>query len=229
MLAVITGATRGIGKAATLALSHLGYRTAFVARPSKQLSQLLLELEGSNPIYVEGDLRDNHSIAALNAKINSEGLVPDLILLNAGIFTPGLVDDLTRQQLNDALDHNFVPALETISHWIDAMKSRKSGRIIFIGSIATRNPRPEAAPYVLSKALLSVYAKLLFHSLRSFNVSVTRIIPGAIDTDTWEGLDVPREHFIPAEDLARIIVNITQLAPQTVPEEIIVRPTDPNW
>jgi short-subunit dehydrogenase len=229
MLAVITGATRGIGKAATLALARLGYRLAFVARPSKQLNQLLLELGESKPIYVEGDLRENHSIAALNAKINSEGLVPDLILLNAGIFTPGLVDDLTRQQLDDALDHNFVPALETIRPWLDAMKLRKSGRIIFIGSIATRNPRPEAAPYVLSKALLSAYAELLFHSLRSSNISVTRIIPGAIDTDTWQGLDVPREHFIPAEDLARIIVSITQLAPQTVPEEIIVRPTDPNW
>jgi short-subunit dehydrogenase len=229
MLAVITGATRGIGKAATLALARLGYRLAFVARPSKQLNQLLLELGESKPIYVEGDLRENHSIAALNAKINSEGLVPDLILLNAGIFTPGLVDDLTRQQLDDALDHNFVPALETIRPWLDAMKLRKSGRIIFIGSIATRNPRPEAAPYVLSKALLSAYAELLFHSLRSSNISVTRIIPGAIDTDTWQGLDVPRAHFIPAEDLARIIVSITQLAPQTVPEEIIVRPTDPNW
>lgn len=229
MLAVITGATRGIGKAATLALARLGYRLAFVARPSKQLNQLLLELGESKPIYVEGDLRENHSIAALNAKIKSEGLVPDLILLNAGIFTPGLVDDLTRQQLDDALDHNFVPALETIRPWLDAMKLRKSGRIIFIGSIATRNPRPEAAPYVLSKALLSAYAELLFHSLRSSNISVTRIIPGAIDTDTWQGLDVPRAHFIPAEDLARIIVSITQLAPQTVPEEIIVRPTDPNW
>lgn len=229
MLAVITGATRGIGKAATLALARLGYRLAFVARPSKQLNQLLLELGESKPIYVEGDLRENHSIAALNAKINSEGLVPDLILLNAGIFTPGLVDDLTRQQLDDALDHNFVPALETIRPWLDAMKLRKSGRIIFIGSIATRNPRPEAAPYVLSKAMLSAYAELLFHSLRSSNISVTRIIPGAIDTDTWQGLDVPRAHFIPAEDLARIIVSITQLAPQTVPEEIIVRPTDPNW
>lgn len=229
MLAVITGATRGIGKAATLALARLGYRLAFVARPSKQLNQLLLELGESKPIYVEGDLRENHSIAALNAKIKSEGLVPDLILLNAGIFTPGLVDDLTRQQLDDALDHNFVPALETIRPWLDAMKLRKSGRIIFIGSIATRNPRPEAAPYVLSKAMLSAYAELLFHSLRSSNISVTRIIPGAIDTDTWQGLDVPRAHFIPAEDLARIIVSITQLAPQTVPEEIIVRPTDPNW
>ncbi|MFN5369879.1 MAG: SDR family NAD(P)-dependent oxidoreductase [Bacteroidia bacterium] len=229
MLAVITGATRGIGKAATLALARLGYRLAFVARPSKQLNQLLLELGESKPIYVEGDLRENHSIAALNAKINTEGLVPDLILLNAGIFTPGLVDDLTRQQLDDALGHNFVPALETIRPWLDAMKLRKSGRIIFIGSIATRNPRPEAAPYVLSKALLSAYAELLFHSLRSSNISVTRIIPGAIDTDTWQGLDVPRAHFIPAEDLASIIVSITQLAPQTVPEEIIVRPTDPNW
>lgn len=229
MLAVITGATRGIGRAATLALAQLGYRPAFVARPSNQLNQLLLELEESKPIYVEGDLLDNKTIAALNAKINSEGLIPDLILLNAGIFTPGLVDDLTHQQLDEALSQNFVPSLETIRPWLDAMKLRRSGRIIFIGSIATRIMRPEAAPYVLSKALLTAYAELLFHSLRSSNISVTRIIPGAIDTDTWQGLDVPRAHFIPTEDVARIIVNIAQLAPQTVPEEIVIRPTDPSW
>jgi len=229
MLAIITGATRGIGRATTLVLSKLGYRTAFVARPSKQLGNLLVELEGSEPIYVEGDLRDKQTIEALNAKIDSEGLIPDLILLNAGIFTPGLVDDLTPQHVQDALEQNFTPALETTAHWLEAMKQRKSGRIIFIGSIATRNPRPEAAPYVLSKALLTTYAELLFHSLRSHNVAVTRIIPGAINTDTWGDLEVPRERFIPAEDIANIIVSITQLAPQTVPEEIIVRPSDPNW
>jgi NADP-dependent 3-hydroxy acid dehydrogenase YdfG len=229
MLALITGATRGIGRATTLALSKLGYRTAFVARPSKHLENLLIELDGCRPIYVEGDLRDKQAIEALHVKIESEGLVPDLILLNAGIFIPGLVDELTPEQVQDALGHNFIPALETIAHWLDIMKQRKSGRIIFVGSIATRIHRPEAAPYVLSKALLTAYAELLFHSLRSHNVAITRIIPGAIDTDTWGDLDVPRERFIPAEDIAKIIVGITQLAPQTVPEEIIVRPSDPNW
>ena len=229
MLALITGATRGIGKATTLALSKIGYRSAFVARPSEQLIQLRNELSNTNPICIEGDLRDGKSIAELNSTLDADGLVPDLILLNAGIFTPGLVDELTPSELDDALHHNFTPALETVRHWLPAMKARKSGRIVFIGSIATLNPRPEAAPYVLSKALLTLYAELLFHSLRPYGIGVTRIIPGAIDTDTWAGLDVPRERFIPASDVANLIVSIASMAPQTVPEEIIIRPADPNW
>jgi len=229
MLALITGATRGIGKASIVALAQLGYRPAFVARPSNQLQELLQELKHSNPIVEEGDLRDGRSILALNDKINSEDLVPNIIVLNAGIFTPGLVDDMTAPQLQEALSHNFTPALETVQPWLNAMKARKSGRIIFMGSIATRNPRPEAAPYVLTKAMLTSYAELLFHSLRAYNVAVTRIIPGAIDTDTWAGLDVPRSHFIPATDVAQLIVTIAQLSTQTVPEELILRPADPNW
>jgi short-subunit dehydrogenase len=229
MIALITGATRGIGKASTLALVRMGYRPAFVARPSEQLKQLLNDVKDANPIYVEGDLRDGHSIAALNARLDAEGHLPDLILLNAGIFTPGLVDELTQAELNLALSHNFIPALETVRHWIPKMKVRQSGRIVFIGSIATLNLRPEAAPYVLSKALLTSYSELLFHSLRQHGIAVTRIIPGAIDTDTWEGLAVPREKFIPAEDVAHLIASIASLAPQTVPEELIIRPADPNW
>jgi short-subunit dehydrogenase len=229
MIALITGATRGIGRASTLALVKMGYRPAFVARPSEQLKQLLNDVKDANPIYIEGDLRDGHSISALNAKLDAEGLVPDLILLNAGIFTPGLVDELSQAELDDAFSHNFTPALETVRHWIPKMKVRKSGRIVFIGSIATLNPRPEASPYVLSKALLTSYAELLFHSLRPHGIAVTRIIPGAINTDTWHGLDVPREKFIPAEDVAHLIASIASLAPQTVPEELIIRPADPNW
>jgi short-subunit dehydrogenase len=229
MLALITGATRGIGKATTLALSEMGYRPAFVARPSEQLNQLRSELSSVNPICIEGDLRDGKSIAELNKKLEAETLVPDLILLNAGIFTPGLVDELSPSELDEAIRHNFTPALETLHHWIPAMKARRQGRIIFIGSIATKQPRPDAAPYVLSKALLTTYAELLFQSLRPFGIGVTRIIPGAIATDTWAGLDVPREKFIPVSDVANLIVSIASLAPQTVPEEIILRPADPNW
>lgn len=229
MLALITGATRGIGRSTTLALSQMGYRPAFVARPSEQLNQLINDVKAANPMYVEGDLRDGKSIAALNSKLAAEALVPDLILLNAGIFTPGLVDELSPSELDEAIRHNFTPALETLHHWIPAMKARRQGRIIFIGSIATKHPRPDAAPYVLSKALLTSYAELLFHSLRPYGIGVTRIIPGAIDTDTWAGLDVPREKFIPASDVANLIVSIASLAPQTVPEEIILRPADPNW
>lgn len=229
MIALVTGATRGIGKASILALAQLGYRPAFVARPSQHLQELLEEIKGSNPIFIEGDLRDGVSIAALNGKLATEGLVPDIIILNAGIFTPGHVDEMTAPPLQDALSHNFTPALETVQPWIASMKERNAGRIFFIGSIATRNPRPEAAPYVLSKALLTSYAELLFHSLRAHNVSVTRIIPGAVDTDTWAGFDVPRAHFIPAADVAQLIASMAQLAPQTVPEELILRPTDPNW
>ena len=81
----------------------------------------------------------------------------------------------------------------------------------------------------MSKALLTSYAELLFHSLRPHGIAVTRIIPGAIDTDTWQGLDVPREKFIPAGDVAHLIASIASLAPQTVPEELIIRPADPNW
>jgi NADP-dependent 3-hydroxy acid dehydrogenase YdfG len=150
-------------------------------------------------------------------------------VLNAGVYDGGFPSELSQTDWATQLQLNFGQAQQTLEPLLSGLKTRKSGKIILIGTVVTREPRTFAASYTLSKGLLDQYGRLLADELRGYNVALTRILPGSVNTETWGDADVPRECFVEPDDIAGTVEFVlNQRAPVWI-EEIVVRPLDKNW
>lgn len=231
MIALLTGVTRGIGRTLCLELAAMGYRPAFVARKSEQLDSLLEAIKnlGQNPLWIEGDLRHKESIAALNDLIRSEGLQPDLLILNAGIYEMSMPSVMTAEMVNNMLDANFWHAFNTLQYWMPNLLQSGKGKVVFIGSVVSKTPRTEAAAYSLAKTMLDTYAQLAGAQLRAAGVPVCRIIPGSVNTSSWGDFDGPRHLFVQEQDIWQAVRFLLEVNPHAWVEELVIKPLDESW
>ncbi len=232
MLALLTGATRGIGAAVCRKLLKMGYTTAFLYRNEhtyRAFLGTLSEEEQSRVWALQGNLAKPDDITAFSERLLAEKGLPETIILNAGVYEGGFPSELSPAEWATQLQLNFGQVQQTLFPLLPALKVRKSGKIILIGTVVTREPRTFAASYTLSKGLLDQYGRLLADELRGFNIDLTRILPGSVNTETWGDADVPRECFVEPDDIAGTVEFVlNQRAPVWI-EEIVVRPLDKNW
>ena len=232
MRAIITGASSGIGSAIAHRLAEAGWQLAVISRTKMRLDALQESLKRygeQQHIFVTGDLLEPETVQEFCATIQKHWGNVDLIVNNAGEYVPGDVGALTLTELDEQMQINFRSGFQLIQDFLPSMKALGKGRIVFISSIAVRELRPYAAAYTLSKGLNDIYARLLGEELRESGIGVTRIVPGSVNTATWGDADVPRDQFVQADDIARLVLEITQMPLHTWVEEITIRPLDKNW
>ena len=232
MKALLSGATSGIGKAIAIELARAGFALAFVARSKEKAEDLISILSQSGNtehFYVLGDHTQPSVIDQFNNEIRLRWHEPDIIINNAGVFDAGFPSEMSEAQLLSQLEQNFWHAFRITQPWLSHFKERCSGKLIFIGSMATNQTRPEAAAYTISKGMLEQYAKLLAGELRDFGVAVTRIVPGSVNTASWDQNDVPLQSFVQPEDVAKLVASLLELSKTSWVEELIIRPLDKNW
>ena len=229
MLAVITGATDGIGKAIAIELANAGFRLAFIARSGQKAEDLVNQVTGVGHFYLQGDHTDSRTVDRFCTEIRQRFGGPDLIINNAGVYQTGMPCEMSESSLLEMLEQNFWHAFRVTQPWLADFKQKKRGKIVFIGSIVSKETRPEAAAYSLSKSLLDNYARLLAAELRDYEIPVTRIIPGSVNTASWTEADVPRELFVQPEDISKTIAALLSLSPSAWVEEIVIRPLAKNW
>ncbi|OYX13703.1 MAG: hypothetical protein B7Z16_15360 [Algoriphagus sp. 32-45-6] len=119
---------------------------------------------------------------------------------------------------------NLFSAYYLIREFVGAMIQRKSGHVFSMGSIAGLTAYPNGGSYAVSKWAMLGMTKCLREELKPYHVKVTSILPGATLTDSWAGVDLPIERFIRAEDVAESVWGAYNLSPQSVVEEVIIRP-----
>jgi len=122
------------------------------------------------------------------------------------------------------LEVNLFSAYHTTRALLPKMKTVKDGHIFTICSIASLAAYPGGGAYGISKYALLGFTKNLRHELKEYGIKVTAVIPGAVYTDSWKGSGVSEQRIMEAEDIARLIYSASQLSPQAVVEEIVVRP-----
>jgi sepiapterin reductase len=148
---------------------------------------------------------------------------------SAGIYSTVQPSDLSEELLNEQISINFYGAFRITQPWIEAFRKRGSGIIISIGSIVTRHPRTSAVAYTLSKQLLDNWMKLLADELRDSGVKVTRIIPGAVITPSWDNEpDELKKNTIRPEEIARTVNLVLSLPKEGWLEEVVIRPLARN-
>ncbi|MEX2227560.1 MAG: SDR family oxidoreductase [Dehalococcoidia bacterium] len=227
MRALITGGSRGIGKAIAFELGRAGHELLLVARNRETLERTAGELRTAcrgKIAHFVCDVAKAEDQDALRKFCTTSGFVPEILVLNAGIFIEGSLSGGAIDELRETLDVNFFSIHRTVTMFIDDLKTQHGSKIILMGSTAAYEPYPIGPLYGVAKWALRGYAINLRRELMNDGVGVTFLSPGGTLTDLWEGETLPENRLLQPEDIAKLVAAILTLSEQAVVEELIVRP-----
>jgi short-subunit dehydrogenase len=228
MNAVITGASKGLGKAIAIALAKKGFNLFITSRTEGDLDKVKQELLLINPeikVFYSGcDVSNKNQLISLSVSVLSVFREVDVLINNAGIFLSGNIYDEPEGHLEKIMDTNFYSAYHLTRALLPNMLHKQSGHIINMCSIASLDAYPNGSSYTISKFALLGFSKSLREELKDKGIRVTSILPGAAWSDSWSGADLPVERLMQADDVAKIVVCAIELSPSAVLEEIILRP-----
>ena len=226
-LAVITGGTKGIGRAIVEKFASQKFDIITCSRSPEELAALKMHLEQAYSIKTHpfaADLSIRSEVKAFTDFVTDLGLPVDILVNNAGFFVPGLMTEEKEGTLESMVEANVYSAYYTTRGLSSAMKTRKQGHIFNMCSIASIIAYPNGGSYAISKFALLGFSKVLREELKGYNIRVTAVLPGATRTASWDGVDLPDERFMKPEDVAEAIFGAYSLSPRSVVEEIIIRP-----
>jgi short-subunit dehydrogenase len=226
-LIVVTGGTKGIGRAILERFAQAGFDVVTCARKADELDKLKENFESKfkvNAFVQVADMADKKQVKAFTEFVNNLHRPIDVLVNNAGYFVPGSVLDEAEGSLESMIDTNVYSAYYTTRGLAPAMKKDKSGYIFNMCSIASIKAYPNGGSYAISKFALLGFSKVLREELKEFGVRVTAILPGATRTASWDGVELPDERFMKVEDVADTVFAAYSLSSRSVVEEILIRP-----
>lgn len=226
-LVVVTGGTKGIGKAIIESFSAMGYSIATCARSEEDLQQLKSEIttrHGNKVFVLKCDLSRKEPTKEFIDFVRLIGLQIAALVNNTGRFVPGEIHLEKEGVLEDMINTNLYSAYRISRGFIPQMKKAQSGHIFNICSIASITAYPNGGSYTISKFAMYGMSKVMREELKPFGIRVTAVLPGATLTDSWNGVDLPEERFIAVEDVATMVVAAFQTSPRAVVEDLVIRP-----
>jgi NAD(P)-dependent dehydrogenase (short-subunit alcohol dehydrogenase family) len=190
--ALVTGASRGIGLACARALAAAGVRVAMCARTEAALRAAARDI-GLGALPIAGDLSRLDSARGVVQEVESAfSGPPDIIVNNAGLFTLAPLEATSPAEFARTVDTNLVGPFTILHAFLPAMRARRSGHILTIGSIADRTALPENAAYAASKFGLRGLHEVLRAELRGSGIRATLVSPGPVNTPLWDAVDPDR-------------------------------------
>ncbi|MBK6937279.1 MAG: SDR family oxidoreductase [Chitinophagaceae bacterium] len=224
---VITGASRGIGKAIAEMFAQNGHNLFLCSKSELPLYNTLQELLTKYPNVSitarPSDLSDGNQAAAF-ANWVLETATPDVLVNNAGGFEPGSINNEPDGILEKMLAINLFTAYNITRALIPKMIAAKKGHVFTICSIASLNAYPNGGAYSVSKYALHGFSANLREEMKPHNIKVTAVFPGAVLTDSWGDFDNSANRIMVANDVARMIFSASQLSPAACVEDIVLRP-----
>src|SRR5215203_1097073 len=228
MNAVITGASRGMGKSVAEIFALHGYNLFLCSKSEKNLLETVDELKSNYPnITIDAkafDLGKKQAALLFGEWVANNAETIDVLVNNAGTFIPGNISNEPDGALEEMLEINLYSAYYTTRALLPKMIAEKNGHIFTMCSIASLAAYPNGGAYSVSKYALLGFTKNLRRELMPYNIKVTAIIPGAVYTDSWKGSGVAESRIMEAEDIAMMIYTTSRLSPQATVEEIVIRP-----
>jgi short-subunit dehydrogenase len=228
MKIVVTGATKGIGRAVTEVFAKNGFDIAICARDESDLEklegQLKYKFSNIEVIALAADMSIKADVLRFAETIKAKWETADVLVNNAGMFLPGNVTTEPDGTLEKLIETNLYSAYYLSREILPLLQANDRGHIFNISSVAGTKAYPNGGSYSISKFAMTGLSKALREELKSQNVRVTTVIPGAVLTASWEGVDLPKERFIDVEDLAQLIYDCYKVSYRTVVEDLVVRP-----
>lgn len=224
---LVTGGTKGIGRAIIERFAKEGFDIFTCARNEQDLASLKAHLEesysGIKVLAMAADLSKKEEVARFSEMVKTIG-TPDVLVNNTGIFLPGSLHSEPEGNFEFIMHTNLFSAYYLTRAFAQEMIHRKSGHIFSMGSIAGLTAYPNGGSYAVSKWAMLGMTKSFREELKPHRIKVTSILAGATFTDSWAGAGIPEERFMKATDVAESVWGAYNLSPQTVVEEVIVRP-----
>jgi len=222
-LVVVTGGSKGIGRAITERFARAGFDVATCGRNAKDLATLKSDLEsfGVKAHAFVADMRDKAQIKTFCDQVLALNQAVDVLVNNAGYFVPGSVLSEPSGTLESMIETNLYSAYYVTRGLISAINK---SHIFNMCSIASIQAYPNGGSYAISKFALLGFSKVLREELKPKGVRVTAILPGATKTASWEGTDLPDSRFMKPEDVAEAVFSTWSLSPNSVVEELLIRP-----
>ncbi len=224
---IITGASKGIGYAIAETFAAHGHDLYLTSKTSKDLDASVAVLREKYPLVtIEAMAADLSLKADVDAfsKWCLQNTQPQILVNNAGYFVPGKIQDEAEGQLEQQLNTNLMSAYHLTRALLPSMLSNTNGHIFNICSIASLNAYENGGSYSISKFALLGFSKNLRLELKDKGIKVTAVCPGAVYTNSWAGSGVDPKRIMEANDIAKMIYAATQLSPQAVVEDIVMRP-----
>jgi short-subunit dehydrogenase len=196
-VAIVTGASSGIGAAAARALAGAGIRVVLAARRLERLEALAKQIAGAGgqALPVAADLARETDCAELVARTLRELGRVDVLVNNAG-FSPGApIELLPRAEISRTFEVNVIAAIHLAGLVAPAMRAQGGGRVINIGSLAGNVPAPIAVTYAATKAGMEMASRSIRLELAPWRIHVSHVVCGFVDTETFENTKASVEHI----------------------------------
>jgi 3-oxoacyl-[acyl-carrier protein] reductase len=229
--AIVTGGTRGIGRAIAESLVRAGARIAITARNEQDLSNAVLELNqlgpGAAAAYV-CDVRNYEQVKSVFANIGRDFGGLDILVNNAGIGIFKSVESTTADEFRAVLETNLFGVFYCSHEAIPLMKQGGGGYIVNISSLAGTNAHPQMAAYNASKFGLNGFSEALMQEVRHDGIKVSYIMPGSVNTEF--GGDEPSDQKswqLQPADIARVVMDLLAYPDRSLPSRVEIRPSQP--
>jgi short-subunit dehydrogenase len=228
MNVVITGASRGLGNAFAERFAKEGHHLFLSARNKNLLETAANKLKKNYPSskikYQAADLSVKDEANNFGDWVLQQEADIDVLINNAGSFMPGSVYNEAEGTLEEMIAVNLYSAYYLSRKIIPHMMKKKSGHIFTLCSIASLKAYENGGAYSISKFALLGLTKNLREEMKSYNIKVTAILPGAVYTDSWAGSGVKPARIMQPDDIADLVYAAAHLSPQACVEEIVIRP-----
>jgi 3-oxoacyl-[acyl-carrier protein] reductase len=229
--AVVTGGTKGIGRAIAEALAREGMNVCVGARSVDEVKQAVRELESVEGVSATGaacDVRASEECEALIAHAVEELGGVDVLVNNAGVGLFKPVEETTPEEFRAVLETNLFGVFYCCRAVLPEMKRRGGGYIINISSLAGANPHPRMAAYNASKFALNGFSEALMQEVRHDQIKVSYVMPGSVNTEFGGGeVSDERAWQLQPRDVARVVLDLLRHDERSLPSRVEIRPSRP--
>jgi NAD(P)-dependent dehydrogenase (short-subunit alcohol dehydrogenase family) len=231
-VAIVTGGSRGIGRAIAAALLDQGAQVALTGRSAESLAQAEAELQGGHRLLaVTADVASEADVHRLVRDVTARFGGLDILVNNAGVGRLGDVADQSTHDWREMIETNLTGVFFCSRAAIPHLKQRGGGWIVNISSLASQNPFPGGACYSATKAGLNAFSHALMQEVRHLGIRVTVVAPGSVNTNF-----IPRERAdedagswkLAPEDVAQTVVDLIAHHPRSLPSRVDLRPSMPR-
>lgn len=237
-VALVTGASSGIGEAAALCLAEAGATVAMSARRAERLAGLVQQIEamGGKALAIPGDMaKEDEARAAVEETVAKLGRI-DILINSAGVMEAGGIENCDTAIYRKVMDINLMGTVYTCAAAVPHMLEQGEGDIVTISSLAGRKGGPMTSAYSASKHAVNFMTDGMRQELGGRNIRVCTLMPGATETEVGDSITDPnwrkaiqahvsKEGAVKPRDIGETLVFILSMPRRTNISEITVRPT----
>lgn len=237
-VALVVGASSGIGEATAVALAQAGARVCVVGRRSDRLSELVSRIEaiGGAALALPADVTEEAAAFAIVEQTVDRFERIDILINSAGMVQSGGVGDCSLDEYRQLVDINLLARIYTCKAAIPRMKAQGSGDIVTISSLAGRKTGPSPNAYFATKHAVNAATDSMRQELGSFGIRVCTVMPGAVTTEISHNISDPNfKHFmedrvghegaVSPQEVGETIVFMLAMPQRTNISELCIRPT----